>query len=67
MRRVMTLEEVCAALGMSRTTAKRRLSAGTFPIAYLPRVGQSAYRFPTERVERYLSRAEHGSSLRRAS
>ncbi len=65
----MTLEEVCAALRMSRTTAKRRMKAGRFPIPYLPRVGQERFRFSAERVQRYIDRAEHGVvlSMRRRS
>lgn len=56
----LTLDEVCAVLGMGRTTAKRRMLAGTFPVPALPRVGQQPYRFAAVRVRRYLERAEDG-------
>lgn len=56
----LSLDEVCAVLGISRTTAKRLLRAGAFPIPALPRIGQSHYRFAAVRVDRYLSRAEDG-------
>lgn len=54
---VLTLEEVLAILRMSRTTAKRRLNAGTFPIVPLPRIGQSPYRFAAQQIDRYLARS----------
>ena len=60
---VLTLDEVCAALRLGRTTAKRRMLAGTFPVPCLPRVGQSPYRFSAARVQRYIERAEDGVVL----
>ena len=59
----LTLAETLALLKMSRTTAKRRISSGTFPIPYLPRIGQEPYRFSAVRVQRYIDRAEHGVVL----
>ncbi|WP_291981993.1 hypothetical protein [Luteitalea sp.] len=65
----LTLEQLLSVLGMGRSTAKRRMQAGTFPIPALPRIGQQPYRFAAVRVRRYLERAEHGVvfSVRRAS
>jgi len=58
---VLTLEEVLAILRMSRTTAKRRFAAGTFPIPALPRHGQSPYRFAALQLDRFLARAMDGA------
>ena len=57
---VLTLEELLTVLKMSRTTAKRRMQAGTFPIPALPRDGQSRYRFAALQIDRYLARAMDG-------
>jgi predicted DNA-binding transcriptional regulator AlpA len=58
---VLTLPELLAVLKMSRTTAKRRLEAGTFPVPALPRHGQEPYRFAALQVDRYLARAMEGA------
>lgn len=59
----LSLEQLCAVLGMSRTTAKRRMAAGTFPIPALPRQMHECYRFAADGVDRYLARAEQGVRL----
>lgn len=59
----LSLDQVCVVLGMSRTTAKRRMAAGTFPIPSLPRQMHECYRFTADRVDRYLARAEQGVVL----
>lgn len=56
----LTFDELLAVLGMSRTTARRRMKAKTFPVPALPRIGQQPYRFAAVRVRRYLERAEDG-------
>jgi predicted DNA-binding transcriptional regulator AlpA len=53
----LSLEQTCKVLGISRTTGKRRMVAGTFPIPALPRTGQEPYRFPARRIDQYLARA----------
>ena len=53
-----TFQEMnCEVLGLSRTTAKRKLAAGTFPIPALPRLFHSKYRFSAAQIDRYLARA----------
>jgi predicted DNA-binding transcriptional regulator AlpA len=58
---VLTLEELLGVLKMSRTTAKRRMAAGSFPIPALPRQGQERYRFAAIQIDRYLARAMDGA------
>lgn len=52
----LSLDETCRVLGISRTTAKRRMDAGTFPIPALPRRFHEPYRFPARRIDQYLAR-----------
>jgi predicted DNA-binding transcriptional regulator AlpA len=54
---VLTLAELLVVLRMSRTTAKRRMEAGTFPIPALPRRFHEPYRFAAIQVDRFLARA----------
>lgn len=54
---------MCVVLGMSRTTAKRRMAAGTFPIPAFPRQMRECYRFTADRVDRYLQRGQQGVML----
>lgn len=61
----LTLEEVLGVLKWSRTTAKRKMRAGTFPIPALPRIGQEPYRFAAIQVDRYLARAMDTPYMRR--
>lgn len=61
MGHTLTLSEVLAVLKMSRTTAKRRMEAGRFPIPALPRNGQEPYRFAATQVDRFLARAMDGA------
>src|SRR5687767_1048002 len=53
--RGVRLPEACRRLGFSVRTGRRRLADGTFPIPYLPRVGQSAYIFSTVLIDEYLA------------
>lgn len=53
----LTLDQVCRVLSISRTTAKRRLDDGTFPVRPLPRRFHQPYRFVALQVDRFLSRA----------
>jgi len=56
---VLTLEELIDILKISRTTAKRLMESGRFPIPALPRhgeQGQSRYRFAAVQVDRFLAR-----------
>jgi len=61
----LTLDEVLTLLRMSRTTFKRRMASGRFPIPALPRVGQSPYRFSATQVDRFLRREMDIPHLRR--
>jgi len=67
---VLTLAQLLSVLKLSHTTAKRMMSAGTFPIPALPRHGdshkRSDYRFAAVQVDRYLDREmdKTGSSAR---
>ena len=54
----LTLAQVCEVLSMSRSTAKRMLDAGTFPVRPLPRLFHSKYRFSSVQVDRFLGRVE---------
>jgi predicted site-specific integrase-resolvase len=55
-----SLDDACEALGISRTTAKRLLKAGRFPVPPLPRKKHCCYRFSSVRLDTYLARAEDG-------
>jgi hypothetical protein len=59
----LTLAELLGVLKMSRTAAKRRFEAGTFPIPALPRRAGTTepYRFAALQVDRYLARAMDGA------
>lgn len=60
---VLTLDQVCTVLGLSRSTAKRLIAAGQFPVPALPRTFHAKWRFSAVRVDRYLARAEAGVVL----
>ena len=53
----LSLQEVLTVLKISRTTAKRRLESGTFPVPHLPRRGHEPYRFAARHIDHYLARA----------
>lgn len=57
----LTLDQVCRVLSMSRSTAKRLLDAGTFPVPALPRKFHTKYRFAAAQVDRYLSRVDESA------
>lgn len=64
---VLTLDDVLTLLRMSRTTAKRRMQSGRFPIPALPRHGQEPYRFAATQVDRFLRREMDAPRLRRSA
>jgi excisionase family DNA binding protein len=51
------LPEAARRLGLSYSTARKKVADGTFPIPALPRHGREWYRFSERDIDRYLESA----------
>lgn len=61
------LPEAARRLGMSYSTARKKVMVGTFPIPELPRTGREWHRYSEVEIDRYLDSASTADARKGAA